>query len=255
MSSRPTLWFCVPAHGRLALTAICLRQLRRTCDALSDEGIEASAVVIAEDENLDTARALGFGTIERDNQFLSRRFNDGIQLACDPSFNPRPADYVVPCGSDDWVDHRIFLDLPPADTVLGFQQVSFVRADGAEISFTRVDYTGGCGIRVYPRRVVARHGYRPADEDRYRGCDTSILTNLQRAHRGELQVAHREIDPRQIVDWKSPEQQVTPYESIVNRHPSVKKLDPFVVLRNFYPAETLGEMEAHYARAEGLVPA
>ena len=27
-----SLWFVVPAHGRLELAAICLRQLRRTCD-------------------------------------------------------------------------------------------------------------------------------------------------------------------------------------------------------------------------------
>ena len=28
-------------------------------------------------------------------------------------------------------------------------------------------------------------GYRPADEDRYRACDTSIITNLSRPARGE----------------------------------------------------------------------
>ena len=78
------------------LTAICLRQLRRTCDSLAENGVQATAVVIADDENLDTARELGFGTVDRDNRFISRRFNDGIQLACDPEFNPRPADYVVP---------------------------------------------------------------------------------------------------------------------------------------------------------------
>lgn len=242
-----TLWLVVPAHGRLALTAICLRQLRRTCDALTEEGIEATAVVIACDENLDTARALGFGTIERDNRFLSRRFNDGIQLACDPAYNPRPADYIVPCGSDDFVDHRILLELPPADTVLGFQRLSFVRADGEEISATCVDYVGGCGIRVYPRQVVARLGFRPADEDRYRACDTSILTNLRRAHPA-LNVVHREIDPRQIVDWKSADEQVTPYESIFARHRGEKQSDPFGVLADVFPAEALEEMAEHYAR-------
>src|SRR5687767_4792022 len=101
----PSLWFVVPAFGRVELARICLRQLRRTCDALQAEGVEATAVVIADDENLDAARELGFGTIERDNRAVSRKFNDGIQLALDPAYNPRPGDYVVPCGSDDWVDH------------------------------------------------------------------------------------------------------------------------------------------------------
>ena len=69
---RPSLWFVMPAHGRLELAAICLRQLRRTIDSLDDNGIRASAVVVACDENLDTARELGFGWVERDNQFVSR---------------------------------------------------------------------------------------------------------------------------------------------------------------------------------------
>ena len=126
----PSLWFVVPAHGRVELARICLRQLRRTCDALALEGVEATAVVVADDENLNTARALGFGTVERNNAFTSRKFNDGIQFALDPEWNPRPADYVVPCGSDDWVDHRLFLHLPRPDTMIGFQRMSFVREDG-----------------------------------------------------------------------------------------------------------------------------
>lgn len=91
-----SLWFCVPAFGRYNLTAICLRQLRRTCDLLEHDGIHATAVVIADDENLDSARELGFATVRRDNRFTSRKFDDGIQLALDPDYNPHPADYVVP---------------------------------------------------------------------------------------------------------------------------------------------------------------
>jgi hypothetical protein len=38
-----SLWFICPAHGRAKLTAICLRQLRRTCDALAADGVAATA--------------------------------------------------------------------------------------------------------------------------------------------------------------------------------------------------------------------
>jgi hypothetical protein len=252
MSRHPSLWFVVPAHGRFNLTAICLRQLRRTCDALTDEGIEASAVIIACDENLDTARALGFGTVERDNRFLSRRFNDGIQLACDPAFNPRPVDYVVPCGSDDWVDYRLFLDLPPPDVVVGFQRLSFVREDGSELMTRELDVLGGCGIRIYPRRVVAKLRYRPADEDRPRACDTSILVNTRRAY-PDVQVVHRESDPRQIVDWKSETQQLNPFDSIAHLHRrGDSTADLFTALADIFPADALDEMAAHYG---ALVPA
>lgn len=241
-----TLWFVVPAHGRLALSAICLRQLRRTCDALTGEGIEASAVVIACDENLETARELGFGTIERDNRFLSRRFNDGIQLACDPAYNPRPVDYVVPCGSDDWVDHRLFLELPPADTVRAFRRLAFVREDGREMTTRHLTYAGGCGIRIYPRQVLERLDYRPADEDRRRGCDTSILGNL--THAGPLlRVVYGATDARQIVDWKSPGEQLNGYGELQS-HRLLWQGDPFDELADVFPPAALEEMAAHYRR-------
>jgi hypothetical protein len=309
------LCFVVPAHGRLSLSAICLRQLRRTCDSLTEEGISATAVVIADDENLDTARELGFGTIERDNTAVSARYNDGIQLACDPEFehaaqneagvyqvidkrdyrahkqgeeftarlDPRaerraidrgsiiklgtvipkpkrftlpedwqgPADYVVPCGSDDWVDYQLFLDLPPVDTLVGFQRLSFVRPDGREMVQRFVNVRGGCGIRIYSREILATLNFRPADEDRKRACDTSIITNLWRAAR--FKVVHRDLDPRQIVDWKSTDIQLNPYESLTFHRTFANPQDPFVALADMYPAESLQAMAAHYHRVRELV--
>lgn len=255
---RPSLWFVIPVHGRLPLAAICLRQLRRTCDALIDAGIDATAVVVADRAHLNDLRRrltdlggkpfAGFGMVERDNRFLGRKFNDGIQLALDSKHNPRPADFVVPCGSDDWVDHRLFLTLPAGETVLGFQRIAFVREDGREMTTRFLDYPGGCGIRVYPRRLLERLPvpFRPADEDRVRACDTSILTNLQRAN-PHMRLMHAEIDPRWIVDWKSAGEQLNPYESL-RRHRPGPVADPFIDLADVYPAEALAEMAGHYGR-------
>jgi hypothetical protein len=249
-----TLWFVMPAHGRQALAAICLRQLRRTCDALADHGVDATAVVVADDTNLATGRELGFGTVHRDNRFLARKFNDGIQLACDPRVNPRPADYVVPIGSDDWVDHRILHQLPARDTVLGFRLAAFVSEDGQKLTEARVDYPGGVGVRVYPRQLLKVCGYRPADEDRSRACDTSILTNVRAAlhRRGrELRISYGDQHPLQIVDWKSLGTQLHSYADILGRHRGRRAGDPFDALAGVYPAEALAEMADHYQ----LVPA
>lgn len=248
----PSLWFVVPAHGRQRLARICLRQLRRTCDALTAAGIDASAVVIADDGNLRTARNLGFATVHRDNRFLSRKYNDGIQLALDDRYNPRPADYVVPCGSDDWVDWRLFTNLPPSDTVVGFQRISFVREDGQEMTTRFLNYLGGSGIRIYPRAVMAALGYRPADEDRERACDTSILTNLRRE--AAFRIEHRDLDPRQIVDWKSHDRQLNPYVTL-RIHKAADRTDPFDALADIYPQAALREMRAHYRLKAGLVAA
>jgi hypothetical protein len=242
-----SLWFIVPAHGRLELARICLTQLRRTVDALEHEGIRASAVVIACDENLDTAREMGFATVERDNRFTSRKFNDGIQLACDPAFNPFPVDYVVPLGSDDWVDWRLFHNLPAPLHMVAFQRMSFVNETGTELTVKHIRSEGGCGIRIIPRHVTAMLGYRPADEHRKRGCDTSMLLNLKE-HIEDLRIEHRDLDPLQIVDWKTHGENLNTYADL-DRHRSELKRDPFVVLQGRYPAEALTAMQSHYQGA------
>ena len=244
------LWFVVPAHGRIELARICLRQLRRTCDALVEHGIEASAVVIACDENLETAAELGFGTVRRDNRFLARKYNDGIQLALDPSVNPRPADYAVPMGSDDWIDYRILLRPPPRDAVLGFRRVAFVDESGSELTETELRYEGGVGIRVYPRRLLEPSGYRPADEDRKRACDTSILYNAKRNYRRQL----RARLPRPLRRPARPPDRGLEIprpaaERLLDRRPSSPRpvgRRPFQMLDGLYPAEALAEMAEHY---------
>jgi hypothetical protein len=244
-----SLWFIVPAHGRHQLTSICLRQLRRTCDNLIDEGVNATAVVIADDDNLATAHELGFGTIERDNTYLSRKFNDGMQLACDRTHNPRPADYVVPLGSDDWVDHKIFLDLPKPNVMVGFQRLAIVREDGRELVARHINTLGGAGIRIIPRWLIKPFGYRPGDEDRKRACDTSILMNLRQHHGDRMRVFHYHYHNHQIVDWKSPDEQLSTYESLAGFKGFVSD-DPFAVLADTYPAVALDEMRAHYGVRE-----
>jgi hypothetical protein len=252
-----SLMFCVPAHGRLQLAKICLEHLRHTCDQLTEHKIKASAIVVADDANLDVARELGFGTVERNNQFVSRKFNDAIQGALDQDHNPKPADYVVPIGSDDWVDWRIFMNLPPKDTIRCFQRLSFVREDGLEITSRMLRNQGGCGIRIYPREVMAQRWFRPADEDRHRACDTSILHNLQRSFPA-VRLQYVGIDPRQIVDWKSPDNQLNPYASLrAHRAMSPPVSDPFTHLRGIYAVEHLDRMYVHYeqARERDLVAA
>jgi hypothetical protein len=243
-----SLWFCVPVHGRLPLARICLRQLRRTCDALHEEGVDASAVIVSDHESLDALDVVGlnFAWVERDNDYTSAKFNDGIQLATDPRYNPHTVDYVVPCGSDDWLDHRLFTEpLPPANTIFGFQHVSFVREDGREICSPKIGYDGGCGIRIIPRQLLEAVGYRPADEDRKRGCDTSILSNIRQAN-PDLEVRHWHLHTRQIVDWKTPGIQLNSYKEVTAIHGAGSPADPFEVLADFYPAEALDEMRTYY---------
>jgi hypothetical protein len=66
------------------------------------------------------------------------------------------------------------------------------------------------------------------------------------------------IDPRQIVDWKSPDNQLNPYASLRAHSPlSPPVSDPFTHLRGIYGDDHLDRMAAHYeqARERDLVAA
>lgn len=253
MSRLTRLTFCVPVDPcRVRLANLCLRQLRRTCDALIAAGVDATAVIVSDHDSLETLDpiSLGFATIDRDNEFVSRRYNDAIQLATDPRYNDKPADFVVPFGSDDWADYRLFLEpLPGPDTIQGFQWISVVSEDGREIASTHWNSEGGCGIRIIPRDLLEPLDFRPCDEDRRDGCDTSILFNLRRHHGDRMKVKHMHLHDRQIVDWKSSGVQLHSYRDVVSIRRSETTPDPFAVLAEFYPAEALDEMRAHYVDA------
>ena len=245
----PSLWFVVPVHGREELARICLRQLWRTCHDLTENGVEAYAVVVGEGATLRYARdELGFAWVERDNQYTSLKFNDGILLAC----RKGGADYVVPCGSDDWVDYRLFLEpeLPNARTMIAYQRMAFVREDGQELTVRHINSFGGCGIRIWPRHLLSLMGFWPADPNRRRGCDTSMLNNVLAQAPNAMRVIHRDLDPLQIVDWKSPGENLNTYADLERRKCELRG-DPFELLADRYPFEAIEEMQAHY----GLVPA
>lgn len=74
--------FVVPCHGRHELAAVCLRQLRRTCDALAWNGLPATAVVVAHDSRFEAlADELDFAYVRQRNHPLGRRWNDGYERA------------------------------------------------------------------------------------------------------------------------------------------------------------------------------
>lgn len=249
-----TLWFLVPAHGRLDLARVCLRNLRRTCDVLTAEGIEASAVVVANDENLEVARELGFGTIREENGALGRRWNHLYQFACDPEYNPRPVDYVVPCGSDDWIDPELILSAPLSqDHLTCFRKCAFVREDGRKLARLSIGYVGGVGVRVIPRSFVERAGYRPADEHKRRAIDTATLRGLTKANFGrQPEIVYHELHDLQVIDWKSEAGQLNSYKVCLRFTHARESDDVFGELSEFYQDSSIEEMREVYANAKPI---
>jgi len=98
-----------PAFGRYEVTEMALKQRRWLCDTLlSTYGLEAYGVIVADDDNLDIAKAHGFDALEFPNdQGLGAKFNAGFQYALDTG-----ADYIIHIGSDDWMHPDFFAPLP-----------------------------------------------------------------------------------------------------------------------------------------------
>jgi hypothetical protein len=125
--------------------------------------------------------------------------------------------------------------------------MSFVREDGREIATSFLDYQGGSGIRIIPRELVAALDYRPADEDRRRACDTSILRNLRVHHGDKLRVEHWHLHDAQIVDWKTPGANLNEFAQVTSmQRVSSPGRDPFEELAGVYPDEALAAMRAYY---------
>ncbi len=236
--------FVVPVHGREALTKVCLRQLRRTCDAATAQGVWATAVVVGDDTSLRVAAELGFDTVRRDNHQLGRKFNDGYQLACDPHYNSEPADYCVPCGSDDWVDPVILRRLPPQDTIGNFRHITVVNEDRSALTEMKIAYPTGAGIRIIPAALIARAGYRPAQEEARRAVDASTQYGITDAQNGRApKTLYLDVHPAQIVDWKSYGQQLNSYAALRDSRRGMES-DVWATLEPHYPAEALDEMRS-----------
>lgn len=243
-----SLFFVVPVHGRLELTALCLKQLRWTCDLLEPAYIRANAVVVGNDpETLAVAKELRFWVVEQENEPVARKFNDGIDAA-----HIAGADYVVPCGSDNWV-HPAWLKtmrLPEADEVVCHRQCAIVRADGSELAWLNVSYDGGDGIRVFPTELFKPLDYRPAADYRNRAIDTSIVERLRRLAGWTPKWRYHEWDASEVVGFQSDglDVQLNGYEDLCRAFGTGINDRPWDRLAELYPLDSVAEMERYFAR-------
>jgi hypothetical protein len=238
-----SIWFVVPANGRLDVSRACLTQLSATCTELTARGYPASAVVIADDANLDIAAELGFGTVERQNRPLGRKWNDGYQLA-----GRVGVDYVIPFGTDDFVTADFITGYLPSEREVRCSRLSsVVREDGQQIAPLRIHYDGGDGIRIWPTGLLKPLNYRPIEEDRDRAMDTSMLKQIQ-SH-SHLTMRYFDIDPWQIVDWKTDGTQLNDYTSCLEfQHGELRAT--WKTLHGVYPAAALKAMRALYSNGK-----
>lgn len=187
---KPHVCFITPAYQRYELSEICFEQRSNAMHDLQIVGIDASCVVIAEDDNLDIAMGYDFHTVERDNEYLGCRFNDGYERACKIG-----ATHVFPIGSDSWCDPQFIIDAFEPNAPADHDDVD-LPGDREVISsrhYTRINPTGTRRKQLWvpvwqgvsylvPAALLAKAGTnRPCRDDIKSGCDGSTWQTLERA--------------------------------------------------------------------------
>lgn len=223
------IFFVTPAWGRYELTAVCLEQRKLVIDHLATEGLEAHCVVIADDENLDTARAIGFDTVEQNNDGLGRRFNDGMQYA-----GEHGAEWIVPIGSDSWIDPAYFLPLPHNTRTSGMYAA--VAADRMAL----LDVGGnGAGPYMFHRSLLEGCGFRPAEDHLKRNIDSSTIRGIGRPITWE----RRDLHSMQYIGFRGVPH-ITRYEDLKNIWGVSEVHDPLTALSEHYPADLVSRAMA-----------
>lgn len=243
-----SLWFCTPAWKRPDLSQIVLEQRRVACDRLAELGYEASCVVVADDENLDIARSLGFATVNRDNAYLGRKFNDAYQFAA-----AEGVDYIAPIGSDSWVDPETIaamLGEIEGQQIGASRNYAVIDALGQRRTDTFVQWAWT--LTAIPTELLAHSGWRPVGENLKRGCDTSMMKEIQRTNR-PLEYVYVERHPLEIVAFQSAIQ-ITDFDRLHDKWGvGPIKTRPFAGLAKHYPADLVERMEALYASRRAAV--
>lgn len=235
------IWFVTPAYGRYDLTAICLEQRRFVVEALAAEGVPATCVVVADDENLDIARSFGFAIVERDNEWLGRKFNDGIEYAA-----RNGAHWVVPIGSDSWIHPDFFLPLPcPGETRTARY---YCPVEAGRMAMLRVDVDGGAGPYMLERKALARTAFRPARDALRKGIDRSILEGIRP---DGVQWAYWDLHPLQYVGFRG-RPHLTRYGGLRDRWGTDEITEPsevWATLATAYPRDLVKRARAYMEAA------
>jgi hypothetical protein len=206
------------------LSEVCFAQRRHVIDTLAEHGIEAHCVVIADDANLDLAREQGFATVERDNEWLGRKFNDGMEYA-----GKHGAEWIVPIGSDSWIDPIYFLPLPNPWETRTSAMYCAVEADRlAELCVGR----SGAGPYMFHRSLLVRSGFRPAQDELHAGIDGSTIRGIGRPIRWR----QRDMHPLQYVGFRGTPL-ITPYDRLMSKWGVREHDDPWAILAKHYPAD------------------
>lgn len=234
-----SVWFITPAWQRFDLSAVCFEQRRRVMARLAEQGIEARCVVVADDDNLDIARALGFDTVERDNEWLGRRYNDGIEYAI-----AHGATWAVPIGADSWIDPDYFVPLPPDEAKVVRTSQLYAPVEMDRLAVTRVRHrTNPAGPHMFHRGLLRKAHNRPMPDKIRRDTDSLTVKTLM-----PYRYQYRDVQTLQYIGFRAPPF-ITQYDTLVRRWGKAEHRKPWELLAQHYDADLVDGAKAAMSKA------
>ena len=223
-----SVWFVTPAWQRFELTRVVLEQRRHVIGHLAERKVEAHCVVVADDANADIAEELGFDVLRSRNYALGRKFNDGIEYAA-----RHGAEWVVPIGSDSFIDPAYFLPLPGEGVMRS--STLYALAEPARLGRLKIRNGPGVGPYMIPRTYLPK-SLRPAQDMRKRGVDGSTLAGLKRGY----SVEKVDLHPWQYVGFRRPDPapghpQMNSYSKLYGRLGVGEEPEVTEALSEYYP--------------------
>lgn len=220
-------------------------------------------MIVADDENLDIAEEFGFATLERPNDQLGRKFNDGLEYAAGLG-----ADYFVLIGSDDWMHIDLFDRLPLAETqpktptaetpfvmwgpnpeVITGHEIALVDLERGVMQRCRARGRYGVIPWVIPRGALEPVGFRPIKDTANIGIDGSLIAGLNCAPEWVF------ADPHDYcrVDFKS-DVNLNSYDKITGAIGyGEEEVDPWPLLAERYPGDLVAlARETHVTGLGGV---
>lgn len=236
------------AWRRFDVTRLVLQQRQALCAELAARGVQATSLIVADDENIDIAREYGALTLEHPNDPLGAKANAGLQHAASL------ADWVVWIGSDDWIHPDAFDPLlaeapdGPGRIIAG-QRLSMVDTTTGEIQRIRTPSQYGAipwflESRLLQARQAVRRG--PIRPEIPRGLDGSLVQGLRRSLTPFRHETH-DMHEFRCVDFKTPEN-LSAYEGVKNVLADGAPEPAAPVLRQWFPPDLVDQAELLFAR-------
>ena len=166
----------------------------------------------------------------RRDEWLGRKFNDGMEYA-----GRHGADWIVPIGSDSWIDPAYLLPLPRPLESRTSENYCAVTADRlGELSVGK----NGAGPYMFHRTLLAKRKFRPARDKLARGIDGSTVRGL-----APVRWRRRSVHPFQYVGFRgSPH--ITAYQRLVEVWGVAEHHDPWAILARHYPLDLVERVRA-----------